>query len=142
MCTQENHLLPSNAGPPAKGTPEKGFATIASFYSFNERRFGDPWICLMTDRGEYDFKKNVGTYTGTRHTGEAGDLVVFEPVDGQVYGYGQKDYRGNGTIVKYAKWNAEQERFIPCTKLGGPRTCKSHRNNVSKIVYKGDEYDG
>lgn len=57
MCTQENHLLPSNAGPPAKGTPEKGFATIASFYSFNERRFGDPWICLMTDRGEYDFKK-------------------------------------------------------------------------------------
>ena len=34
----------------------------------------------MTDRGEYDFSKKVGTYSGTRNTGEAGDLVVFEPV--------------------------------------------------------------
>ena len=142
MCTKKNPLVTSNAAPSAKGTPQKEFVTIASFNSFNKRRFGDPWICLMTDRGEYDFSKKVGTYSGTRHTGEAGDLVVFEPVDGQVYGYGQKDYRGNGTIVKYAKWNAEQERFIPCTKLGGPRTCKSYYNSCSNIVYKGDEYDG
>lgn len=35
---------------------------------------------------------------------------------GQVYGYGQKDYRGNGTVKKFAKWDGE--KFVPCDKIG------------------------
>lgn len=65
---------------------------------------------------EYDFSQRVGTYTGDGDQGEAGDLVVTEPVEGQVYGYGQKDYRGNNTEKKFAKWTGE--KFVPCDKIG------------------------
>lgn len=76
-------------------------AIIASYSSFNQRRYGTPW---------------VGTYTGDGYQGEAGDLVVTEPVEGQVYGYGQKDYRGSNTEKKFAKWTGE--KFVPCDKIG------------------------
>ena len=66
---------------------------IFSYASFNWRRYSRAWLCRMTERGGYDFNANVGTYTGAER-GEAGDLVVFEPEEGVVYGYGQKDYRG------------------------------------------------
>lgn len=42
--------------------------------------------------------------------------MVTEPVEGQVYGYGQKDYRGNNTEKKFAKWIGE--KFVPCDKIG------------------------
>lgn len=91
-------------------------AIIASYSSFNQRRYGTPWVCIMTPAGKYDFSQRVGTYTGDGDQGEAGDLVVTEPVEGQVYGYGQKDYRGNGTVKKFAKWDGE--KFVPCDKIG------------------------
>ena len=87
---------------------------IAHFGSYNARRYSTPWVCVMTRDGRYDFKTRVGTFSG--RNGEEGELVVFDPVPGQVYGYGQKDYRGNNTDIRYAKWNGEQ--FIPCNKLG------------------------
>lgn len=58
----------------------------------------------------------VGTYTGNARQGEGGDLVVFEPVVGQVYGYGQKDYRSSRSMVCYAKWDGSG--FVRCDKLG------------------------
>ena len=76
-------------------------AIIASYSSFNQRRYGTPWVC---------------TYTGDGYQGEEGDLIVTDPVVGQVYGYGQKDYRGNGTVKKFAKWDGE--KFVPCDKIG------------------------
>lgn len=91
-------------------------AVIASFSTFNERRYGTPWVCAMTPMGKFDFSADVGTYTGNGYHGEAGDLVVFEPVTGQVYGYGQKDYRGNNTERNFAKWTGSE--FIKCDKLG------------------------
>ena len=91
-------------------------AIIESFESFNQRRYSTPWVCKMTERGEYNFKANVGTYTGNGRAGEEGDLVVFDPEVGCVYGYGQKDYRGNNTRIQYAKFDGE--RFVPCGKLG------------------------
>lgn len=91
-------------------------AIIASFGSFNQRRYGTPWVCTMTTAGGFDFSKSVGTYTGNGYQGEEGDLVVTDPVVGQVYGYGQKDYRGNGTVKKFAKWDGE--KFVPCDKIG------------------------
>lgn len=42
--------------------------------------------------------------------------MVFRPVEGQVYGYGQKDYRGKNTRIYYAKWDGEA--FVHCNKLG------------------------
>lgn len=87
---------------------------IEHFESYNARRYGTPWVCVMTDTGKYDFSKNVGIYTAVN--GDDGDLVVFEPVVGQVYGWGQKDYRGGNTIKKFAKWTGSE--FVECDKLG------------------------
>lgn len=88
---------------------------IASFNSYNGRRYSRPWVCIMTPTGAYDFQDRIGIYTGTQ-PGGAGDLVVFEPREGQVYGYGQKDYRGNNTEIDYALWDGQ--KFVPCDKLG------------------------
>lgn len=75
-----------------------------------------PWVCVMRADGSYNFEPRVGTYTGNARQGEGGDLVVFEPVVGQVYGYGQKDYRSSRSMVCYAKWDGSG--FVRCDKLG------------------------
>ena len=90
-------------------------AVIDSYGMYNWRRYGRPWVCRMTERGQYDFDATVGTYTGDKR-GDAGDLVVFEPTEGVVYGYGQKDYRGNGTQIRHAI--GDGEKFVACDKLG------------------------
>lgn len=87
---------------------------LEHYYNYNERRYSTPWVCCMTEIGKYDFSKEVGTYTGAK--GYEGDLVVYKPVVGQVYGYGQKDYRGNNTEINYVKWDGEE--FVKCDKLG------------------------
>lgn len=87
---------------------------VAHYESYNERRYSTPWVCKMEENGKHDFSEEVGTYTGER--GREGDLVVFCPVVGQVYGYGQKDYRGNRTEKNYIKWNGME--FLACDKLG------------------------
>ena len=90
-------------------------AVIDSYDDYNWRRYSRPWLCRMTERGEYDFNTPVGTYTGATR-GDAGDLIVFEPAEGVVYGYGQKDYRGNNTRICHAVWDGE--KFVACDKLG------------------------
>lgn len=87
---------------------------IEHFYSYNERRYSTPWVCLMEENGKYNFSEKVGRFTGDK--GCEGDLVVYAPVVGTVYGYGQKDYRGNGTVIEYAKWNGTE--FVKCDKFG------------------------
>lgn len=89
---------------------------INTYNIFNERRYSTPWVCKMEECGKFNFSDKVGTYTGNGRKGEAGDLVVFAPVEGQVYGYGQKDYRGGNTEVSFAKWDGE--KFVACDKLG------------------------
>jgi hypothetical protein len=89
---------------------------IKSYESFNQRRYSTPWVCEMTQDGKYDFSKRVGTYTGNGYQGEEGDLVIFDPVVGQVYGYGQKDHRGGNTEKAYVKWDGS--RLVPCDKIG------------------------
>ena len=34
----------------------------------------------------------------------AGELYIADPVEGQVYGYGQKDYRGSGSFTSYVQY--------------------------------------
>lgn len=87
---------------------------VESFESYNERRYSIPWVCEMKKDGSYDFSKKVGAYTG-KH-GYEGSLVVFKPVEGQVYGYGQKDYRGGNTLKNFVKWTGE--KFVECNKIG------------------------
>lgn len=90
--------------------------TIATFDEYNFRRYSNPWVAVVDENGRLDFNKKVGTYTGRYNSGEAGDLYVFSPIEGQVYGFGQKDYRGNRTIVEYVMWmNGE---FAKCDKIG------------------------
>ena len=92
------------------------YEKIASFSSFNQRRYSSPWVCRMTEDGKFDFSVRVGVYSGDGREGEAGDLMVFAPVEGTVYGYGQKDYRGNNGFKAFKKWNGE--KFVECDKLG------------------------
>lgn len=93
-------------------------AVIASFEEYNPRRYGRPWACAMGEGGIHDFSRRIAAYTGDMD-GDAGDLVIREPVAGQVYGYGQKDRLGRHTLRAYAVWDGD--RFVPCDKLGRPR---------------------
>lgn len=90
-------------------------AIIGKYESYNRRRYSRPWVCIMTEEGRHDFSQRVGVYTGDQ-PGDEGDLVVFDPAVGKVYGYGQKDYRGKNTERKFARWDGE--KFVPCDKLG------------------------
>ena len=87
---------------------------VEHFESYNSRRYSLPWVCKMTESGGYNFAKRIGGYTAG--SGEAGDLVIYAPVVGQVYGWGQKDYRGNNTEKNYIKWTGSA--FVKCDKLG------------------------
>lgn len=87
---------------------------VEHFYSYNVRRYSTPWVCCMTETGKFDFNNKIGTYTADK--GEEGDLIVFKPVVGQVYGFGQKDYRGGNTVINFCKWNGIA--FESCDKMG------------------------
>lgn len=91
-------------------------AVIDSFPAYNQRHYGTPWVCTMNNDGSFNFQKKVGCYTGNARQGEAGDLIVNEPVQGQVYGYGQKDYRGHGTQIDFARWDGDH--FTRCDRIG------------------------
>lgn len=67
--------------------------TIAKYDSFNERRYSNPWVAICDSKCKPNFDKKVGEYTGGYGKGESGDLIVYEPVEGAVYMYGQKDNR-------------------------------------------------
>ena len=86
---------------------------IRRYEPYNGKRFSRPWVCEMSDRGEYLFDNKVGTYDGTDMGGE---LVVFEPVEGKVYGFGMKDYRGSRTSIGFVKYS--DGKFVPCSRLG------------------------
>lgn len=87
---------------------------VEHFEGYNPRRYSMPWVCKITEEGRHDFSERIGIFTGS--DGDAGDLVIFHPVVGQVYGYGQKDYRRHNTIKKIVKWTGSA--FAECDKLG------------------------
>ena len=88
---------------------------VATYGSYNRRRYSKPWICEISDTGEYVFDKKVAMFDGL-DDGKGGDLVIFNPIEGRVYAYGQRDYRGNNTdhvIFKYVGG-----KMLPCSRLG------------------------
>ena len=87
---------------------------IASYREFNFRRYGNPWVARVAARGKLDFAAKVGGYTGGYNKGEAGNLYIYEPEEGAVYAYGQKDYRGNNGGCEYTQYRDGE--FHPITK--------------------------
>jgi hypothetical protein len=78
---------------------------VSSYGSFNQRRYSNPWIALVSkETGKIDFSAKVGGYTGAYGKGDAGDLYIIDPQVGSVYAYGQKDYRGNNGGYQYVKY--------------------------------------
>ena len=75
---------------------------VEKFDSYNFRRYSSPWVARVNSHGKYDFSVRVGGYTG--YKGEAGELYISHPVKGQVYAYGQKDYCGGNTWIKYVQY--------------------------------------
>lgn len=86
---------------------------VKTYYSYNQRRYSLPWVCKV-ENGNYNFEIKVGMYTANH--GDEGNLIVFTPVIGQVYAYGQKDYRGGKTEKNFIVWNGNE--FVPCDKIG------------------------
>lgn len=80
--------------------------TIVQHYQdFNPRRYSNPWIAIVDIKtGNPDFKRKIGGYTGAYGKGEEGDLYITAPVEGAVYTYGQKDYRGDNTERNYIQY--------------------------------------
>lgn len=88
--------------------------TLETYSSYNERRYGDPWVAKVGADGKIDFSARVGGYTGERGKGEAGDLYIIKPAEGQVYAYGQKDYRGHNGGYQYTQYIKGE--FVPVEK--------------------------
>ena len=86
---------------------------IKNYESYNSRRFSKPWVAEVKEDGSFDFKKKIGIYDGTDL---GGALVIFEPEEGKVYGYGQTDNRGNKTEISFVKF--VNGAFVECTRLG------------------------
>lgn len=78
--------------------------TITTYESFNARRYGNPWVAAVDKTGKLDFTKKVGGYTGAYNKGESGELYITNPVEGTVYAYGQKDYRGKNSGYNYIRY--------------------------------------
>lgn len=87
---------------------------IRSFESFNQRRYSNPWVAIVGEDARLDFTKKCGGYTGGFGKGEAGDLYIIDPAEGQIYGYGQKDYRGNNGYIEYVQYR--DGRFVNVDK--------------------------
>lgn len=89
--------------------------TIREYGVFNQRRYSNPWVAIVNKAtGKLDFTQRIGGYTGGYGKGDAGSLYVTEPVEGAVYAYGQKDYRGNNGGYEYVKYVGGQ--FVPVEK--------------------------
>lgn len=87
---------------------------IKSYESFNERRYGNPWIAKVNSEGKIDFSVRIGGYTGKYGKGEAGQLYVTDPKENTIYAFGQKDYRGNNSEHEYVQF--KDGKFIPIKK--------------------------
>lgn len=76
---------------------------VKKYDAYNVRRYSVPWVCKITDDGKFDFSDRVGRYTGG-NSGDAGELYIINPEEGQIYAYGQKDYRGRNGGYEYAQY--------------------------------------
>lgn len=88
--------------------------TLKKYDSFNSRRYGNPWVAIVSKDGKIDFTCKIGGYTGAYNKGEAGELYVSDPIEGAVYAYGQKDFRGKNGCYEYVQYI--DGHFMPVDK--------------------------
>lgn len=107
----------SNEEEPAAPPPVKKNVVLTHIQPYNARRYSKPWVSYVND-GQHSFTV-LFLFTGRHCMDEAeteGDVIIRQPIEGQVYGYGQRDNRGNNTVTCYALWNGNE--FVPCSRMG------------------------
>lgn len=90
------------------------FVKIKDFEAYNHRRYSRPWVALLVD-AKPDFSVEVGRYTAK--SGDAGELLLVDPQVGQVFAYGQKDYKGRHTEIAYCVYTEKGLVEVPADKL-------------------------
>lgn len=109
---------------------------IKDFEAYNHRRYSRPWVALVVD-AKPDFSAEVGRYTAK--SGEAGELVIIDPQVGQLFTYGQKDYRGRNTAVAYCVYTEKGLVDVPADKLSSVQ--EIIEQNSSKTAHRKVEVD-
>lgn len=109
---------------------------IKDFEAYNHRRYSRPWVALVVD-AKPDFSAEVGRYTAK--SGEAGELVIIDPQVGQLFMYGQKDYRGRNTAVAYCVYTEKGLVDVPADKLSSVQ--EIIEQNSSKTAHRKVEVD-
>lgn len=82
---------------------------LAHFDAYNSRRYSKPWACKFED-GRYNFDERVAMYDGK--DGDAGNIIILNPIEGQIYAWGQKDYRGGRTELNYSIYECGEFRVL------------------------------
>ena len=109
---------------------------IKDFEAYNHRRYSRPWVALVVD-AKPDFSVEVGRYTSK--SGEAGELVIIDPQVGQLFMYGQKDYRGRNTVTAYCVYTEKGLVDVPADKLSSVQ--EIIEQNSSRSAHREVEVD-
>ena len=109
---------------------------IKDFEAYNHRRYSRPWVALVVDT-KPDFSAEVGRYTSK--SGEAGELVIIDPQVGQVFAYGQKDYKGRNTVTAYCVYTEKGLVDVPADKLSSVQ--EIIEQNSSRSAHREVEVD-
>ena len=109
---------------------------IKDFEAYNHRRYSRPWVALVVD-AKPDFSAEVGRYTSK--SGEAGELVIIDPQVGQLFMYGQKDYKGRNTVTAYCVYTEKGLVDVPADKLSSVQ--ESIEQNSSRPAQREVEVD-
>lgn len=109
---------------------------IKDFEAYNHRRYSRPWVALVVD-AKPDFSVEVGRYTAK--SGDAGELVIVDPQVGQVFTYGQKDYKGRNTVTAYCVYTEKGLVDVPADKLSSVQ--EIIEQNSSRSAHREVEVD-
>lgn len=109
---------------------------IKDFEAYNHRRYSRPWVALVVD-DKPDFSAEVGRYTAK--SGDAGELVIVDPQVGQVFTYGQKDYKGRHTEIAYCVYTEKGLVEVPADKLSSVQ--EIIEQNSSRSAHREVEVD-
>ena len=109
---------------------------IKDFEAYNHRRYSRPWVALVVD-AKPDFSAEVGRYTAK--SGDAGELVIVDPQVGQVFTYGQKDYKGRHTEIAYCVYTEKGLVEVPADKLSSVQ--EIIEQNSSRSAHREVEVD-
>jgi len=95
-------------------------ASIATFEDYDTKKRGKPWVGIVTGNTNL-FQTHegepIGFYTGDTKKGEGGIMYVINPLEGRIYGYGQKNKEDKTkSLIVYAKYH--NGVFLSCDRQG------------------------